>query len=164
MTKRYGRNQKRRARAQAEALQADVQAARQALTLEQALVGKMRARIDRQEKQLQDCARVLGVAFIGLEPAVYAIENRTHAQQFRALTVDGTRIELAHMTARVFTDSHPTRMLHFSLLLGDGQCSYTITEEALRYAPPEIVIENLSRQMARQFVEGYRAEKARAVG
>ena len=151
MAKRYGRNQKRKARAHAEALQ-------QALTMQYSLAREMSARISRIDKQLQNCARVLGVGFIGLEPEIYRLRDKMNTETMRAITADGAIVNLARMDTRVSTDSRPTHMLHFRLYLGGVQVSYAITHQALRDAPKEIIIQELSREMATQFVESYRAK------
>lgn len=152
MSRRYGRNQRRRARAHVAELEA------QAAELQhQASSARFEANTYRW--QVADVREVLGPHFMGLPPQMLGPEIWRLYELDRALLPGPADdvIEVRAMTYEtVFDSTKPPHYMHFLVRLAGGEVAYAISSAALRNAPAEVVARQIGRQLATQLVRDLR--------
>ncbi|MCD9087396.1 hypothetical protein [Stenotrophomonas sp. SY1] len=153
MSRRYGRNQRRRAREQVAQLEA------QAVVLDQRT---RRAEINAAQLrcQLDDVREALGPHFMGLPPQMLAGEiwRLYELDRARLPGPSGDAVEVRAMTFDCIVDStHQTNFLHFLVRLAGGKAAYAISSAALLNAPAEAVARQIGRQIATRLVRDLRS-------
>lgn len=152
MSRRYGRNQRRRARAHVAELEA------QAAEL-QHQASSARSEANSYRWQLADVREALGPHFIGLPPQMLGPEI------WRLYELDRVRlpgpaddaIEVRAMTYETVVDStKPTHYMHFLVHLAGGEVAYAISSAALLNAPAEVVARQIGHQLATRLVRDLR--------
>lgn len=148
MTRRYGRNQKRRARAQAAEMEKMIISLRDGMVMDRALLEQQRRRIDKQDEQLKLVAKVLGTNFIGLEPALWEFKDKNLPDWLRR-PVQGGDV-MMHVMKAYITEAkdRPDYMMHFRVKLMDEVVGYAISECALRDGPDEYIVHRIGEEMA----------------
>lgn len=149
MSRRYGRNQKRRARAEIAQLEQTTANLRTGMAQDRALLQRQRRDIDERDEQLKLVAQVLGTNFIGLRPALYVFRDK-HAPDYFRCRVDGGDVRMQTMRADITTaPDRPDYMVHFRATLMDELVGYAISECALRDGPEDYIVRRISDEMAR---------------
>lgn len=155
MSRRYGRNQKRRARAEIAQLEqrtTELQAGMRSQTLE----------ISRQQSQLNDVARIMGTNFIGLQPALRMFSDKHLPDWFRA-HVQGGAVMMHTMRTHITTaPDRPDYMMHFRATLMDEVVGYAISECALRDGPEDYLVRCIAEEMARLLMAELRKKFVRS--
>lgn len=149
MSRRYGRNQKRRARADIAQLEQKATALQAGMAMDRELLRNQTQRIDELRAQLEDVAQIMGTDFIGLEPALWKFSDK-HKLDYLRCPVDGGDVLMHTMRARITSDRlRPDYAVHFRAELAGEQVGYTISECALRDAPEGLIVRRLADEMAR---------------
>ena len=155
MSRRYGRNQKRRARAEIAQLEqrtAELQAGMRSQTWE----------ISRQQSQLNDVARIMGTNFIGLHPALWKFSDRHQPDYFRCRVNDGD-VQMHVMRTHIASaPDRPDYMVHFRVELAGEPVGYAISECALRNGPEDYVVRCIAEEMARLLMAELRKKFGRS--
>lgn len=140
MSRRYGRNQKRKARAVIAALDSERQ---QALAHAERLAQTSL----RQAYELELVRDALGPSFVGLP--IHEIEKLAGPgrDDFRMLAPGGNAVTMRQMTVDSLDDVLSDR-LHMRVRLADGTASYAISMAALLHSPPEFMARQLASEIA----------------
>ena len=149
MSRRYGRNQKRRARAQIAALMERSRELYAGQIENQRTIQGLSATVAAKEAELAHVAKVLGTNFIGLKPALWKLRDKNQEHLFRARVSDGD-VLMHTMRTNITTGSdRPDYMVHFHAELA-GECvGYAISECALRDGPEDYIVCKISDEMGR---------------
>lgn len=163
MSRRYGRNQKRRARAEIAKMELELVNLRTDMALDRTQLQSLRQEIEERDEQLKFVAQVLGTNFIGLRPALYAFENKHAPDEFR-WAVDGGDVRIHTMRANItVARDRPDYMVHFRATLMDEVVGYSVSECALRDAPEGYIVRRISDEMARLLMGELRKKFGAAV-
>lgn len=161
MSRRYGRNQKRRARAEIAQLEQKATELQAAMVLDRALLRHQTQKINELQSRLEDVARIMGTNFIGLEPALWKFQEKHQINRFRC-PVDGGDVVMHTMMAGITKDQfRPDYMVHFRVDLAGESVGYTISEVALRHGPEEYIARRISEEMAQMLVRDLRKKLGR---
>lgn len=171
MSKRFGRNQRRR-------LRAELAQNNAAWALDQQLIRWQRGVIDRQDGSLRHVAALLGRHFIGLEPHTVDMEElprevRIHRQESLLRNIGSTTLcELTDMSLHRIQDQalscthvqaaldEMTLRTHLKVSTPLGEVAYAFAPGAFRDMPRREVVQQLARQLAECL---YTSAAARAV-
>lgn len=161
MSRRYGRNQKRRARAAIAQLEQKATDLQTGMAMDRALLRSQTQRIEEQREQLKDVARILGTNFIGLQPALWNFSDK-HAPDYFRSRVDGGDVRMQTLRTNITTaQDRPDYMVHFRATLMDVVVGYSISECALRDGPEDYIVRRISDEMARLLMGELRKKFAR---
>jgi len=149
VSRRYGRNQKRRARAEIAQREQTITNLQTGMAMDRALLRSQTQRIEELRGQLKDVASILGTNFIGLKPALWKFSDKHRPDYFRC-PVDGGDVLMRTMRTGI-TDGNgrPDYMVHFHVELAGEPVSYAISECALRDGPEDYIVRRISDEMAR---------------
>lgn len=149
MSRRYGRNQKRRARAEIAKLEQRATELQTGMAMDRALMRSQTEKLNAQAARLKFVANVLGTNFIGLEPALWKFRDEHRPDYFRC-PVDGGDVLMHTMRANITTapDRHDY-MVHFHVELAGESVAYSISECALRDGPEDYIVRRISDEMGR---------------
>lgn len=139
MSRRYGRNQKRRARQEIERL-------RCAHALADGLSKRLLAENARLQDQLANVVDALGPNFVGLPPEVAAYQATQYdwdRGNYRALASGDDVVSMQMLCIEDGRDRVSNR-IHFRVRLADGNIGYALSEQALWDTPAAV----LGRQLA----------------
>lgn len=152
MSRRYGRNQKRRARAAIARLEQRATELQTGMAMDRALLRSQTQRIDELRAQLKDVAEIMGTDFIGLEPALWKFNDK-HKLDYLRCPVDGGDVLIHTMRTKITSDRlRPDYMVHFRAELAGETVGYAISECALRDAPEGYIVRRISDEMARLLI------------
>jgi hypothetical protein len=143
VSRRYGRNQKRQARATEEDLRAQ-------LTQAATEIRKARSENGELRGELRQVAEALGPNFIGLTPRIMTMrmEDLMGRREIRMPRPFSTAVEsLPVMDARAQESPMDGRM-HIQVRLAGGEVAYAISRGALRDTPVGPLTEAISRALA----------------
>lgn len=163
MSRRYGRNQKRRARERMAALEADVTRMDSARGMSEALARDAFAQRDRSQDELRRVMQALGPNFIGLSPVEAAFSAvPAREDQFRMLAPDDS-IATMHMLKINTVDwgNSVACMMHVRARLAGGESAYALSARAIADTPAEVLAHHLSRELALYLLEALRRNGAR---
>lgn len=154
MSKRFGRNQKRKLKAQVERLEKEHVAARNT-------VGWYTKRVYELERERDNVMRCLGVTFVGLDPALLDYELSKWADgrgQFQYMSPLDTRETMHLLDYKVDDQRWPQQEMHFRFRLADREVGYAISGRALysTRVPADYLAEQMAREMARMLVDDIR--------
>ena len=177
MSKRFGRNQKRKINLQLAAVKSI--SARIAGNLDRSEEQRrgQRAEIVQLEESIKLTAAILGDAFIGLPPESYDMrvlrerfgnEFLIHKQgkaEFHVtsmpVTVAASFVEtclhLPIMDTKVFLDKL-VNQVHVRLEFEGKHLTYAVSLDALKGAPKEYIVQRVSKELARSLVDRFREE------
>lgn len=147
MSRRYGRQQKRKAREQI----AQLEFANRQL---QAGFEVASRRVTELRESLKQITDVLGPNFIGLPPKQLAmrVEN-----SFRLFTDAGPeRMHLVEIAMRTASNEHPQKQLHCHVILANGQSAYALSEAALLQLSEDQLINRIAPEIAQHLVREVR--------
>lgn len=165
MAKRFGRNQRRRAREQIAALTNQSEDLRKALALNQGLLREVSARKETLTKVIAEARKVLGDS-VALPPLPLATPYplRQGESSFMAQPASPPLSDFIHETgamsavllaermhvlvAEVSSDHLRKQGMHCLVRLHDGHFGYAISENALHHISPEMLTERLAPQVA----------------
>lgn len=162
MSRRYGRNQKRRAREEIAQREQAIASLLTGMAQDRALLQRQRMDIAERDDQLKFVAKVLGTNFIGLRPALYEFREKHQSDYFRH-QVNGGDV-LMH-TMRTYVTSSPDRpdyMVHFRVELAGKSIGYAVSECALWDAPLDYLVRRISDEMALQLMDELRNKFGRS--
>lgn len=166
MAQRFGRNQRRRARAQVATLQQEAQNLQQALNMNDGLL----RHVSEQNRVLSEAMRearfILGesVALPAVESRIRPDKGATSFNAYPRLPMDFSTF--SHATSRESTtvqiqcmqllltkveELPHSRELHCRVQLADGNWAYSISEQALYTLTPEMLERRLLPELSRQF-------------
>lgn len=121
MTRRFGRNQRRRAR---EALAA-AQAAHTSVTGQ---ITQRNTHITELQSQLEDVAQILGTNFLGLRSKLRQISVGTREQMhFQAFRDDGSGIHTMQILGVDSSESWHRSAIHLRVRLASGEVVYSLS-------------------------------------
>lgn len=148
MSRRYGRNQKRRARAQIAALTERSRELYAGQIEAQRTIHGLSTTVAAKDAELTHVAKVLGVHFIGLKPKLREFEARMR-DEFR-FRVTGGDVTMHLLRANIVSEpSRPDCMVHFRARLAEEEVGYAISECALRDGPEDYIVRQISDEMGR---------------
>lgn len=141
MGKRYGRNQKRRARERIAQLQL-------ACTRDAGLLKYMADKARDLEGQIANLADALGVNYVGLPAREIAmkVSDLKFGDSFRYLAPNNAvaSAHLMHVDAE-----HDERLsVHFRVRLGPGYVAYAVSSQALMSSPARFLARRMADEMA----------------
>lgn len=149
MARRFGRNQRRRAR---EALAAE-HAAHASTSYQLAQERRHAAGL---ERQLDGIAELLGTNFLGLNEKLCQFEIPDHWTSFDAYSdINDTR----HTMHILGVDSSPEwhrNAIHLRVRLANGEVAYSLSETSIHRAPAEYLARTLAGAMAPMLVREMR--------
>lgn len=153
MSRRYGRNQKRKAREQISKLTRHLDEYTEGYNRD---VGMLR-------RQLDNVRQALGPNFIGLPPETLvrrACElGENYDFRYPAL---GRELNMQSLVYRSFSDSlRHVHQLHFRVELAGHQVGYAISAPALLHAPADWIARGIGHEIARLLVHDLRKAGAR---
>lgn len=159
MSRRYGRNQKRRARVQIAALMARSQELYVRQMESQRTIQKLSSTIIAKEAELAHVAKALGVHFIGLKPKLREYEAWMRDQfLFREPSGDVTMHMLK--TNIVSAPDRPNYMVHFRVKMADEEVGYAISECTLRDTDEQFLVRQIAGEMAELLIRELRMKWA----
>jgi len=162
MSRRYGRNQKRRARAEIAKLEQRTAELQTGMAMDRALLRSQTEKLNAQATRLKFVATVLGTDFIGLEPALWEFRDKHRQDFFRARVKDGD-VMMHTMRTHIITDPfRPDYMVHFRVQLAGEAVGYAISECALRDGPEDYIVRHISDEMARLLIGELRKKFGRS--
>lgn len=158
MSKRFGRNQRRRMRAEVENL-------KQAMQMDRALLRRQRSTIERQAEVITRVSDILGEHFAGLEPKDMQVNEirdipmpvRRGAEIFAFTNgpIEGLAEQLVMLESiapEIGVDPLQQRM-HVYLRTRRGDVAYGITEEAMMSMPRQHLVKHIAVMTASYLVE-----------
>ena len=162
MSRRYGRNQKRRAREEIAQREQAIASLLTGMAQDRALLQRQRMDIAERDDQLKFVAKVLGTNFIGLRPALYEFREKHQSDYFRH-QVNGGDVLMHTMRTNITTaPDRPDYMVHFRATLMDEVVGYAISECALRDGPEDYIVRRISDEMARLLIAELRKKFGRS--
>lgn len=156
MSRRYGRNQKRKARQQIAKLTRDLEGCSRDMIL-------LRRQLNDARWQLDNVREALGPNFIGLPPEllVRRVLEIGENYDFRYPAL-GRELNMQSLVYRSFSDKERhVHQLHFRVELAGQQVGYAISDPALRSAPADWLARNIGHEIARVLVHDLREAGAR---
>ncbi len=162
MSRRYGRNQKRRARAEIAKLEQRTTELQTGMEMDRALLQSQGAKLSAQDARLKFVAKVLGTDFIGLEPALWKFKDKHRPDYFRAHVNDGDVMRHTMRTQITSACDRPDYMVHFRVELAGEPVGYAISECALRDGPEDYIVRRISDEMAQLLVGELRKKFGRS--
>lgn len=151
MSRRYGRQQKRKAREQIAQLEQEAKRWRDAYELNVPMLEKQ---LRQKRAALETVAEVLGANFVGLpaEQLAQRVERN-----FRLLTDAGPeRMHLVEIAMHTADNAHPQKQLHCLVTLANGQTGYALSEAALLQLSEDQLVSRVAPQIARHLVRQVR--------
>jgi hypothetical protein len=162
MSRRYGRNQKRRARAEIAKLEQVAAELQAGMEMDRGLLQFQAREINRQQSQLNDVARIMGTNFIGLQPALWKFSDKHQPDYFRCRVNDGD-VQMHVMRTHIASaPDRPDYMMHFRVELAGEPVGYAISECALRDGPEDYVVRCIAEEMARLLMSELRKKFGRS--
>ncbi|WP_343577965.1 hypothetical protein [Pseudomonas sp.] len=169
MSKRFGRNQKRKMRSRIEALDT-------AIAMDRGLLAHQTRLLNEKDDALQMVARVLGDYFIGLPVHTQQVDQLMERMRLpkripirELMFQSNERIE--HVVERAvhvldcFAPEHMVdelrNMQHIRIRSVHGDAAYAISEMAMRNAPPEYMAQMIGREVAEYVVRKIMPRRAR---
>lgn len=156
MSRRYGRNQKRRAREEIAQREQAIASLLTGMAQDRALLQRQRMDIAERDDQLKFVAKVLGTNFIGLRPALYEFREKHQSDYFRH-QVNGAAALMHTMRTNITTASdRPDYRVHFRVSLKGESVGYAISECALWDEDESILIPRIASEMAELLIREMR--------
>lgn len=159
MSRRFGRNQKRRMRAEIQALQ-------EAHVREAGLLRHMSNRLSDLRAVMADVVRVVGPHFIALEPEIMEqilppngylrmpVRERMNEMLLRYEHGEAEAQVLRFVNMLVYHAASwaddMRHMQHFAIVSPKGEVAYAVSETALQSAPPEILARNIVQALGKE--------------
>lgn len=155
MSRRYGRNQKRKARQEIARLSQYLANYEEAYHRD---LSMLRQRCREATRQLDSVREALGQNFIGLDPETFVRRTMElddpHGWNH---PVPGGHVRMEGLSCRFFEDTHtPHHQLHFRVELAGKKVGYALSLQAIRHAPAEVVARKMAHELARMLVEDLR--------
>lgn len=163
MSKRYGRNQRRRARERI----ADLE---QAVAMERGLLARVSHFKNLLEQEINEAKRIVGRMSALFEPEVRRLDGPArspmHVFTHSAVVDDGRAffhnrsqtIPLPVMLSMVDKDGL-TGSIHCKVVFGDDQWGYALSEEAILAIPEDILVERIAGELAMTIGQQLKAVK-----
>lgn len=156
MSRRYGRNQKRRARAAIERLQATEQALRDEMATARHSAERWREKALSLQGKVELTAKILGTNFVGVEEKLLEIGDADLRERFRHPVGDSI-VYMHTMRVDVRDSTRPDHLMHALVSLG-GECvAYSISEPTIRWLEPQDLCQLIGPQIARMLVPRLKA-------
>ncbi len=155
MSRRYGRNQKRRARLEIERLERQVSGWGEAYSRDVPMLRNENTRLRRLFADVRDA---LGPNFVGLAPeeVVRRTWELAAPDDFRK-NVGGGIVTMRTMAYESFDRSDaPQHQLHFRVQLAGHRVGYALSEPALRHTPARFLAMNIAHELAELLVASLR--------
>ena len=147
MGKRFGRNQRRRAREQIAQLTADSSRWQEAHARESGLLRHVSKKLRAMENQMADLTEALGVHYVGLTAREIVMKaNELARDSFRMLTPSGAVAAMDLM--RVDSNHDERSQMHCRVRLGPSTVAYAVSAQALRYTPATYLARTMAIEMA----------------
>jgi hypothetical protein len=145
--KRFGRNQRRRAREQIALLAAERSRWQEAHARESGLLRHVSDKLRGMERQMEDLAEALGVHYVGL-PACEIVMKASELQRdsFRMLTPSGAVSVMEVM--RVESHHDDRSQMHVRVNLGPSTVAYAISVQALLRTPATYLARAMATELA----------------
>lgn len=152
MSRRFGRNQRRRARERIKELEC-------ALTMDRGLLARVSERKRELEKEISDAKRIVGRMSVLFEPEARRLDGPArspmHMFTHSAVVDDGKAffhnqsqtVPLPVMLSMMSSDGLDMA-IHCKVAFGDGQWGYAMSEEAVLATPEDILVERITRELA----------------
>jgi hypothetical protein len=152
MSRRFGRNQRRRARERIATLE-------QAIVMDRGLLAHVSERKRQLEQEISDAKRIVGRMSVLFEPESRRLDGPARSPMHlftHSATMDDGRaffhnqsktVPLPVMLSRVNRDGLDMA-IHCKVLFGDGQWGYAISEEAVLATPEDVLVERIARELA----------------
>lgn len=159
MSRRFGRNQRRRARETIAALETQAKSLKLASKMNAALLAQVSERKRQLEQEISDAKRIVGRMSVLFEPETKRLDGParspmhlfTHSavvKEAQAFFHDRSKtVPLPVMLSRMNKDSLDMAV-HCKVLFGDGQWGYAISEEAVLATPEDVLVERIARELA----------------
>lgn len=173
MSRRFGRQQKRKMRAQIADMETRISNLQEALAMQQGLSRNMSSRLDEMRGTFNVLERVLGPYFIGLPPKQVEVREIYDVYQIPGLFSPSPKmwdtddqIELEHKvysleTTMLNAEYRKLRgCMHVRLSGPAGRFAYSTTREALYMVPKDDLIRRLSQEFAMAMVNDPSFDKA----
>lgn len=164
MSRRYGRNQKRRAAAEIAELKDRIVELNYGITLANALSRQLAVDKAKLQSQLDYVVRTLGPNFIGLpapEAAFKVTEEVRRRGDFRMLVPGSDEIATMHLLSVEDSDDDVRNQIHLRVRLAERDVGYAISKQAIWATPADILARRLADELAPAFVTSLRAHGAR---
>lgn len=162
MSRRYGRNQKRRARAEIAKLEQKAANLQTGMEMDRALIRHQSQKIEEHREQLNFVASILGTNFIGLKPALWKFSDKHRLDYFRCPVAGGDVMMHTMRTGITDGNGRPDYMVHFHVELAGETGSYAISECALRDGPEDYIVRRISDEMSRLLMDELRKKFGRS--
>lgn len=147
MSRRYGRQQKRKAREEIAKLTRQVDYWHDAYQLN---VPMLESELHKSRSILADITDVLGPAFVGLPPQQVGRQVQT---RFRLFTDCGPeQMHLVEIAMRTANNEHPQKQIHCYVRLANGESAYAISESALLKLTEDELVKRIAPDIARHLV------------
>lgn len=151
MSRRFGRNQRRRAREREAALQLQLIG----LTMQR---DRQARRIAELTRTIDDVEMCLGPHFAGLPPREVAASRfglKDFSQpSFLMVARGGMPVEMLPMSIESEVD--PQHFLHVRLYLGDGSAAYCVSKRAIIRMPARVIASRIAEEFSYHLVDGIR--------
>lgn len=156
MSRRYGRNQKRKAREQIAKLTRHLEGCDRDMIL-------LRQQRDDARRQLDNVRQALGPNFIGLSPEMLVRRAFELGENYDfRYQAPGGDVPMRSLVYRSFTDSERhVHQLHFRVELAGRKVGYAISYPALLHAPAEYLARAIGHEVAHMLVVDLRKAGAR---
>jgi len=140
MARRFGRNQRRRAREALASEQAAHSSTSHQLAAQKQQVAALRL-------QLDDVAEILGTDFLGLSARLHAFEI---PDRWSSLQIgdEGGNVHTMHVLDVDSSEGWMRSAIHLRAQLAGGEVRYCLSTTALHRAPAEVLAKGIAREMA----------------
>lgn len=151
MSRRYGRNQKRKAREQIAELQHESNRWHDAYYLN---VPMLESELRKNRDALASITDVLGPNFVGLPAKELAMQVEA---RFRLFTDCGPEhMHLVEIAMRTANNEHPQKQIHCRVRLANGESAYSLSESALDKLTEDQLVSLIAPEIARHLVREVR--------
>jgi hypothetical protein len=171
MSRRFGRNQRRRARESIAALEQTTSNLRSGMAMDRGLLAHQSEQLRELKQQIADAKAILGPYHVAFPAEDYKIGGAPHtpvgmhvlprlsgdpwtlgAEIAPTATVE--RVMLSVLGLNVYEDVM-THMRHAQVLFDGAAWAYGITRQSIESTPRDILIERIARELARRVAEHF---------
>lgn len=162
MGRRFGRNQKRRMRAEIAARVEEIELLRMALEMDRGLLRYQTEKLQEADAYAMEVMRLVGRNSIaagrpGRISLKYSSDDRFQVEA--PWGVDRIRIETMRMLETDAVLDRVRGMLHVNARLADGKVRYAVSESALMDADRDWLVNSISRELAKALVTELRGTR-----
>lgn len=149
MSKRYGRNQRRRAREHIASVDRRCIELTAAMLLDRALISHQHEKLEELKSIVSDVGQCMGEYFFGLPPPALRdllLQRADCRPTFRMMAPDSSVVDM-HTLIVANCFSTPEQAMHTMVELAGCRAAYAISYQALLHAPANILARNIAGEL-----------------